>query len=212
MNVFASQGPYPFAVSVFTFTGKGSLFLAAFSAGSLFTRFQYSGQQDVSIDVLSVVIQAMGAGQPIVGFNLRTAPSTIGVNGPFVAFDSLEYPPTASLMLGATEPATVVLSLAGLAVMACLWKKTAINRENGGHPGEAKDLLRDSPSRRWDEAAARSPTRRWIRPGDGKIYRETFACQLSGPQMTKVFALDVRLGRNSWPTITTSRSGLRSLS
>lgn len=98
LSVFGTMGPFPFTVDVFTYTGDGSLSLNDFSAGSFFTSFQYSGEATVTLDVTPFIRALAASGGGFAGFNFQFAvPSAIQSNGPFVAFSSLEFPPSASL-------------------------------------------------------------------------------------------------------------------
>jgi hypothetical protein len=98
LTVFSSNGPFPFTINVFTYIGDGVLSLADFNAGSFFTSFEYSGESTVILDVTTFIRRLVASGETFAGFNFRFAvPSTIPLNGPFVAFNSLEFPPAALL-------------------------------------------------------------------------------------------------------------------
>jgi hypothetical protein len=98
LTVFGSMGPFPFTINVFTYVGDGALSLADFNAGSFFTSFEYSGEPTVILDVIPFIERLVTSGETFAGFNFRFAvPSTIPANGPFVAFNSLEFPPAARL-------------------------------------------------------------------------------------------------------------------
>ena len=115
LPVFASNGPFPFTVDVLTYVGDGVLTLADWDQGSLFTTFPYSGEPTVTLNVTSFISSALAEGDAFAGFNLRFAvPSNIALNGPFVAFNSLEFPPAASLTVNVTGPCTLLLLSIGL--------------------------------------------------------------------------------------------------
>lgn len=97
LDVFSSMGPFPFRVDIFTYEGDGFLSLADFNAGIFFKSFEYSGESVVKVDVAPVIAKLRSSGKAFAGFNLQTVPSTIPINGPFVAFGSLEVPPAAQL-------------------------------------------------------------------------------------------------------------------
>jgi hypothetical protein len=100
LNVFSSMGPFPFTVDVFTYKGDGILTLDDFNKGSLFNSFEYSGESTITLDVSSFIKDLAGMGDNFAGFNFQFAvPSTIPMNGPFVAFNSLEFPPAAVLIV-----------------------------------------------------------------------------------------------------------------
>ena len=100
LSVYSSNGPYPFNVDVFTYTGDGILSLNDFNTGTLFHTFEYSGDETVQLDVTPFIKSIVSSGDQYVGFNFQFAePSTIPMNGPFVAFNSLEYPPAATLTI-----------------------------------------------------------------------------------------------------------------
>jgi len=100
LSVFSSNGPYPFKVDVFTYTGDGILSLNDFNSGTLFHTFEYSGDETVQLDVTPFIKSIVSSGDQYAGFNLQFAePSTIPMNGPFVAFNSLEFPPAATLTI-----------------------------------------------------------------------------------------------------------------
>ncbi len=115
LPVFAAMGPFPFTIGVFGYAGDGVLSLADFAAGSFLTSFEYSGQPTVVLDVTEFVRDLVASGDGIAGFNLQfSIPTTIPLNGPFVAFGSLEFPPTAELTVAA--PSTLALIAAGVAL------------------------------------------------------------------------------------------------
>lgn len=98
LPVFGSNGPFPFTVEVFGYAGDGLLTVSDWTQGTLLTSFSYSGEQVVTLDVTSFISSAVAAGDAFAGFNFHFAvPSSINLNGPFVAFGSLEFPPAASL-------------------------------------------------------------------------------------------------------------------
>jgi hypothetical protein len=114
LNIFGSNGPFPFTIDVFTYTGNGVLSLEDFNMGSFFTSFRYSGESSISLDVTPFIESLVASGQNFAGFNFRFAiPSSISLNGPFVAFNSLEFPPAARLVsipvvLDTTQPVITV--------------------------------------------------------------------------------------------------------
>ena len=114
LPVFRSMGPFPFTVDVFSYVADGSLSLGDFNAGSPFTSFDYFGASLVALDVTSVVKDLQLSGSEFLGFNFQFAvPSTIPSNGPFIAFNSLEFLPSASLV-SIPEPSTLLLLLVAL--------------------------------------------------------------------------------------------------
>ena|SRR5215213_339751 len=102
LPVFSSNGPFPFTIDVFGYTGDGALTLSDWAQGSLLTSFSHSGEQTVTLDVTSFIHSAVAAGDAFTGFNFRFAgPPNIG---PFVAFRSLEFPPSAFLKINESSP------------------------------------------------------------------------------------------------------------
>jgi hypothetical protein len=98
LSVYASNGPFPFTVQVFAYSGNGVLDFDDRDSGALATSFEYAGEATVTLDVTSAVQKLVSAGAPFVGFNLRIPiASPIVYNGPFVAFNSNEYAPAAVL-------------------------------------------------------------------------------------------------------------------
>ncbi len=96
--MFSSNASFPFTIDVFGYTGDGALTVSDWAQGTLLTSFSYSGERVVTLDVTSFISSAVAAGDAFAGFNFRSAvPSSINLNGPFVAFGSLEFPPAASL-------------------------------------------------------------------------------------------------------------------
>ena len=109
LNRFGANGPFPFTVDVFTYAGDGLMTLADFNAGTLFTSFDYSGEPVVILDVTLPIANLVASSESFAGFNLQFAvPSAIQTNGPFVAFNSLEFPPAAALII--PEPSTLTLT------------------------------------------------------------------------------------------------------
>jgi hypothetical protein len=99
LTIFGSNGPFPFTIDVFTYAGNGILSLSDFNAGALFTSFEYSGQTTVTLDVTKFIKGLTTSGSMFAGFNFQFAvPSSITLNGPFVAFNSLEFLPAAQLV------------------------------------------------------------------------------------------------------------------
>jgi hypothetical protein len=98
LSVFASMGPFPFAIGAFTYPGDGVLLVDDWDRGTLFTTFQYAGETTVTLDVTSVLQPLVASGVAFAGFNFRfLVPSSISLNGPFVAFNSIEIGPAAVL-------------------------------------------------------------------------------------------------------------------
>jgi hypothetical protein len=98
LSVFASNGPYPFTIDAFAYQGDGVLAADDWDRGSLFTAFEYIGEPAVTLDVTVPLQDLISAGATFAGFNFRfSVPSSIDLNGPFVAFNSLEYGPAAVL-------------------------------------------------------------------------------------------------------------------
>lgn len=132
LNVFGSMGPYPFTVDVFTYAGDGLLLLSDFDAGSLFTSFAYSGEPVVNLDVTSFIDSLYTSGDNYAGFNLQFAiPSTITLNGPYVAFGSLEFPPTSTLTITSTSapipaPGAIVLGSIGVGLVGWLRRRRTL--------------------------------------------------------------------------------------
>jgi hypothetical protein len=98
LSVFASTGPYPFAIGAFAYAGDGMLSADDWDSGTPFTSFQYAGETRVTLDVTRVLQGLVASGADIAGFNFRfSVPSPIPLNGPFVAFRSIEHGPAAVL-------------------------------------------------------------------------------------------------------------------
>jgi hypothetical protein len=96
LPVFSSN-PFPFTIAVFGYAGDGALTVSDWDQGSLLTSFLYSGEQTVTLDVTSFIRSAVAAGDEFAGFNFRVAGPPI--IGPFVAFGSLDFPPSAFLRI-----------------------------------------------------------------------------------------------------------------
>jgi hypothetical protein len=97
LPVFGSMGPYPFRINVFAYRGDGQLALSDWKGGAFAKPFVYSNTTDrrvVWVNVTSAVRAAVTAGQRFIGFRfVFAAPSPIPLNGPFIAFNSLEHHP-----------------------------------------------------------------------------------------------------------------------
>nr|WP_298720896.1 hypothetical protein [uncultured Steroidobacter sp.] len=100
LPVFASMGPFPFDIDVFAYSADGQLTLSDWTGGTFVRSFRYRGRQVVRLDVTSAVEAALEAGQQFIGFRFEFAePSPIAMNGPFVAFHTVEVPPAATLRI-----------------------------------------------------------------------------------------------------------------
>ena len=104
LTVYASNGPYPFRVDLYGYRGNGKLEANDWDRGTLITSFPYAGEAKVVLDVTAKVQAIKAAGANYAGFNFRTEPSDIDLNGPFVAFHSNEYPPRAVLNIRTNAP------------------------------------------------------------------------------------------------------------
>jgi len=101
LPVFGANGPVPFRIDVFAYSGDGQVGLDDWSGGTKVASFKYRHKPAVRLNVTSAVNAALAAGQQFIGFRFEFAvPSPIELNGPFLSFNSLEFPaggPPASL-------------------------------------------------------------------------------------------------------------------
>jgi len=104
LPVYGSTGPYPFRVDLYGYRGNGRLEANDWDRGTFITSFAYAGEPSIVLDVTSKVQAMKSAGASYAGFNFRTEPSDIEFNGPFVAFNSNEYPPRAVLNIRTYAP------------------------------------------------------------------------------------------------------------
>jgi hypothetical protein len=105
LSVYASSGPFPFAIGGFAYPGAGVLSVDDWDRGSMFTSFQYAGEATVTLDVTAPLQTLVASGTAFVGFNFRfSVLSPITLNGPSVAFNSLEYGPAAVLEVTTQGP------------------------------------------------------------------------------------------------------------
>ena len=94
LSVYGSHGPYPFTIDVFAYPADGVLSFDDWDRGTLLTSFEYTGAATVTLDVTAPLQALVSSGARFAGFNLRfSVPSTISLNGPFVAFNSTELGP-----------------------------------------------------------------------------------------------------------------------
>jgi len=104
LGVFSSMGPFPFPIEVFGYdagtSADGLLAVSDWTGGTSLGTFMYAGEATVSFDVTAALATAAANASPYVGirFEFRD-PSTINLNGPFVAFNSNEFPPAAQLAI-----------------------------------------------------------------------------------------------------------------
>jgi hypothetical protein len=100
LRVFASNGPYPFTIDVYGYRANGKLGVDDWDRGTLVMSFQYSGEPAVLLNVTTKVQAMRSTGAKFAGFNFRfVKPSQIPLNGPFVAFHSMEYRPAGVLRI-----------------------------------------------------------------------------------------------------------------
>jgi hypothetical protein len=98
LPVFNSKGPYPFRIDVYGYRANGVLEVEDWGRGVLIKSFQYAGASEVQLDVTAKLARMRQAGATGAGFVFRFAvPSDIDLNGPYVAFGSMEYRPAARL-------------------------------------------------------------------------------------------------------------------
>lgn len=100
LPVFNAKGPYPFRIDVYGYQANGVLEIQDWGRGVLIKSFQYAGASEVRLDVTSKVARMRQAGASGAGFVFRFAvPSDINLNGPYLAFGSMEYRPAARLRI-----------------------------------------------------------------------------------------------------------------
>ena len=93
LPVSGYEGPLPFRIDVFAYPGDGQIALDDWAAGTFLKSFVYLGNKVVRVNVSSAVRAAVAAGQQFIGFRFEfSVPTLIFPNGPFLAFNSLEYP------------------------------------------------------------------------------------------------------------------------
>jgi len=100
--VSASMGPFPFPIEVFGYgastSADGTLATTDWASGTSLGTFMYAGEPTVSFDVTGALVTHLGSS--FVGFRFEfQTPSAINLNGPFVAFHSIESPPAAVLAI-----------------------------------------------------------------------------------------------------------------
>jgi hypothetical protein len=99
LPVSNANGPFPLPVSIYAYTADGAANLSDFDGGVQIGSFDYSSGAAVILDVTSVVSAYVSTGIPYIGFNFRLPPSSIELNGPFIAFGSLEIGGPARLFI-----------------------------------------------------------------------------------------------------------------
>ena len=91
LPIFTTNGPFPIQIDLYAYTGDGAISLSDYLAGTFVTTMAYSNQTRVVFDVTTVVSELSAAGISFIGFNWRAPDvSPIDLNGPFVAFNSME--------------------------------------------------------------------------------------------------------------------------
>lgn len=100
LPVYESTGPYPLTINVMVYVGDGSLRLSDYLGGTPVSSFSYAGGPHQTLDVTAAVNSLVEAGASFAGFVFRIdVPSPIELNGPFVAFRSVAFPPATSLVI-----------------------------------------------------------------------------------------------------------------
>ena len=104
LGVFSSMGPFPFPIEVFGYdagtSADGLLAVSDWTGGTSLGTFMYGGETTVSFDVTAALATAATTSSAFVGIRFEfQVPSAITLNGPFVAFNSNEFPPAAQLTI-----------------------------------------------------------------------------------------------------------------
>ena len=99
LRVYGSNGPYPFRLDVFGYPGNGRLDVADWSRGTRVMHLPFAGDSLLRLDVTASVRSLLSAGAGFAGFSFRAEHSDATLNGPFVAFRSMEYPPAGRLRI-----------------------------------------------------------------------------------------------------------------
>jgi hypothetical protein len=99
LPIYSANGPFPLVVSTYAYNADGSASLSDFDGGVHIGSFSYTSGTPVILDVTSIVSAFLSAGIPYIGFNFRLPPSSIELNGPFIAFGSLEIGGPARLFI-----------------------------------------------------------------------------------------------------------------
>ena len=127
LRVFSSNGPFPLWIDLYTHVGDGVLSLGDFSAGTLSASFSYSGETSVELDVTSFLLDLRASGDPLAGFTFRAADASfIPLNGPFIAFGSLDFEPAAVLQVRTVPLPSALWS--GLSALGVLWSLNQFHR------------------------------------------------------------------------------------
>ncbi|MDD5432003.1 MAG: hypothetical protein PHO70_03340 [Candidatus Omnitrophica bacterium] len=120
LTVEECLGPFPYTLGIYSYAGDGYLDFDDYARGNIIGSITFNDQSTLNYDVTSVVHDLISSGKSYVGFNIRKEEQDILAPGqPFVAFRSLEYPPSAYLSVKATpEPISSALFLLGSGALA----------------------------------------------------------------------------------------------
>jgi len=99
LPIYSANGPFPLVVTVYAYSADGAANLSDFDAGTAIGSFFYTNSTPVILDVTEAVMSFLSAGARSVGFNFRLPPSSIALNGPFIAIGSLEIGGPAHLFI-----------------------------------------------------------------------------------------------------------------
>ncbi len=117
LDVADTLGPYPMTLGIYTYSGDGIINNDDFGAGSLWTTYNYNGENNVLLDLTGAISNQVNASQTYAGINIRGQNVSALSNAPYVAFHNTDNPRAALLRINETssvpEPTSLLLFLSG---------------------------------------------------------------------------------------------------
>lgn len=129
LNISLLNGPFPFQVDVYGYSGDGELTTSDWDKGTLFHSIEFQGtEKNVHIDVTNSLNSLLSNKDKFAGYNFRAINSTGAFTSSFVTFGSLEsnepnFPSNPSTLSVSVVPEPASFILFGFGIIGFFIKK-----------------------------------------------------------------------------------------